>query len=168
MLHVNLSMPQHTRFGHALLHFWYGPKSEEMRGLVISMTGYPHNGGEHTLNVSAHPKDVIAWVELFRDEFPYVDEEIQHLLKALEGKTTGKVSLIETIRDANDTLLWQWVRCKNQFIDPDTDKAHSESEWKAGIDFDSLSMAKTEEDYIVCRKEDAPAIAEHIKKHGWH
>lgn len=119
MLRVKLSMPQHTRFGHALLHFWYGLKSEEMRGLIIEMNGYPHNGGEHSLIIGAQPKDVIAWVQLFGDEFPYIKEEIDILLKELEGKTTGKMDLMQILSEQKESLLWQWVRCKNEFIDPD-------------------------------------------------
>ncbi|ASU03496.1 hypothetical protein RISINGSUN_174 [Erwinia phage vB_EamM_RisingSun] len=172
MLHVNLSMPQQTRFGHALLHFWYGSKSEEMRGLVISMTGYPHNGGEHSLTIGANPKDVIAWVQLFRDEFPYVDEEIQLLLKELEGKTTGKVNLIQVIRDNKESLLWQWVRCQDRFINPvdgNVDKKQFIRKHVAGQQQPFVGRpVRTEEapDEIHCRKEDAPAVIEHIKQHG--
>lgn len=118
MLNVELSMGQHTRFGSALLRFWYSDMAEQFKGLVFSMSGYPHNGGFHSLNIGAHPKDVAAWLDLFEETYPFVKEELDILREELKDKRSGRVIMRNALQAKDPKYCWQWRKCDNTFISP--------------------------------------------------
>lgn len=78
MMHVtvNLSAPiHHERSGmsKALHNLYYG------RDTLLSMithNGYPHHGGEHALTISGGRVDVVAWLELFGEQYPDCAPEV--------------------------------------------------------------------------------------------
>lgn len=64
---VNMTSIQWSDMGRALHKFYYG-NSGTWLSLAPGHSGYPHNGGEHTMRVSGYRDEVVAFIELFRDE----------------------------------------------------------------------------------------------------
>lgn len=65
---VDASLPQHTPGGYLLYNMYYGTfldrvlKREER-------TGYPHNGGEHTLNLHLSWDDLQAFLDVVHETY---------------------------------------------------------------------------------------------------
>lgn len=57
--------------GFFLQHLYYDRIYEALLHLAPRRTGYPHNGGAHTLSIMGRPVDVIAWVELVLETFRF-------------------------------------------------------------------------------------------------
>ena len=64
-IHWNLSQPQHTPEGLGLMHMYY---DTDLSHILDDSSGYPHNGGEHTLHVRSTIPDLIDWLDLVSDE----------------------------------------------------------------------------------------------------
>ena len=151
MLHINLSMPECSRFGRALMDFWYSTVNEEMTPLLLSVSGYPHNGGMHTLVIGAHPKDVAAWLDLFEEKYPYVKEELQLVRQEMTDKGHGRITLMNLAIKQQPFLTWQYHKGNESFIDPKTGiqyaaeynkgERNHQSEWLAGTDPHWLGMS---------------------------
>ncbi len=68
LFHITASQPQHTPAGSLLGRMYYGSfldatLSRDQR------SGYPHNGGEHTLNLSLSLEDLKAFLDLVLETF---------------------------------------------------------------------------------------------------
>lgn len=73
---IDLSSPEHhERSGmpKALRDMYYG--NDTIRTLIKS-AGSPHNGGQHTLTIWGERREVIAWLDLFNEEYNNVQQEI--------------------------------------------------------------------------------------------
>lgn len=77
----NLSQPQHTEAGRLLSRFYYGSDGCLLREMATT-SGFPHNGGEHTLNVKATPAELVAWLELLKMTFPGHQRGFDELVKS--------------------------------------------------------------------------------------
>jgi hypothetical protein len=73
MVYVDLSAGQYTPFGGILHSFYYGGKYYILRDMLHFSTtssdksgysGYPHNGGEHSLRLSLPREEMIAYLEM--------------------------------------------------------------------------------------------------------
>lgn len=62
---IELSAPQESPLGKIVGDLFYNTRLLEM----VKHTGYPHNGGEHTLSIYGQPKDLIAFLELVIERF---------------------------------------------------------------------------------------------------
>lgn len=62
---IDLSSPLHSEMGKVLHKVYYGTQIPEVAGNV--MTGYPHNGGEHTMRLRGTKGDVLAVLDLISD-----------------------------------------------------------------------------------------------------
>lgn len=82
-IYVNLSYNEQSTLGNALYHFWYsnGP----LRDLAPGKSGYPHNGGEHTLSIRGSKGDCLAFLELMRDTYPKAAQDLSLLIQAIEA-----------------------------------------------------------------------------------
>lgn len=69
-MYVDLSAAQHIPFGKMLNHLYYSNQSllEQAPG----RSGYPHNGGEHTLTLSGDKGDIISFLDLITEKYPNV------------------------------------------------------------------------------------------------
>lgn len=67
-LHVKGSQPQHTDAGRLLGQMYYGGFLDRVLDRS-ERSGYPHNGGEHTLHLELSAADFLAFVEIVRDTF---------------------------------------------------------------------------------------------------
>lgn len=124
MLHVDLSMGQWTRFGSALLNFWYSNTCDQFKGLLFSMSGYPHHGGSHALVISAYPRDVLAWLDLFEEKYPFVKEELDILREEIQSRAlgNGRIWMHRILDEKAPQYNWQWRKCDNKFFSPEREQ----------------------------------------------
>lgn len=105
MVTVDLSMPQLSRFGRTLHKVYYG-KGHELLEIGIMHHGYPHNGGAHSLSIShSNPANIMAFLELYKEYYPEVTEEIDLMLKQLDGMKSGIIKLINSLHSYNPDLI---------------------------------------------------------------
>lgn len=68
-VYLDLSQPQHTDAGH-LLHQMYYSRPRLLDSLSRDeRTGYPHNGGMHTLSLHMTAEDLLAFRALVQQDF---------------------------------------------------------------------------------------------------
>lgn len=80
---VVLSAPEHHKTSHmpfALRQMYYGGDTLTR---LIDMSGYPNNGGQHTCTISGDRADVVAWLDLFLEEYPDAKPEIDIIKRAI-------------------------------------------------------------------------------------
>lgn len=87
---VDLSSPVHSNDGmsKALYRLYYGNSGLDD---LIEMTGYPHNGGEHTCIISGSKEDIIAWLDMLESTYYGIELEIKWIKREIEN--SNKVSL---------------------------------------------------------------------------
>lgn len=81
-IHIDLTTSQYCTFGEALYRFWYFSK---LRELAPNLSGYPHNGGEHSTRISGSEEDCRAFLELFVEQFPTTKPVIDRLIQELDS-----------------------------------------------------------------------------------
>ncbi|WP_186214576.1 hypothetical protein [Burkholderia gladioli] len=85
---VNASHPQDTPAGRILYRMYYGDFLAQ--ALVRNeYSGFPHNGGEHTLRLRMAPPDLKAFLELVEERFaphPGAAEFCESVRKRFEHK----------------------------------------------------------------------------------
>jgi hypothetical protein len=64
---VNLTDCQQSPLGRIIGNLYY--QKDAIVDLAPNCTGYPHNGGQHTMNVRGSKGDVTAFLELVRDAY---------------------------------------------------------------------------------------------------
>lgn len=80
---VILTVPGHhktSHMPHAIRQLHYG--NDNLSGL-ISMSGYPNNGGQHTCTIWGKRPDVVAWLDLFLEEYPDTKPEIDIIKRTI-------------------------------------------------------------------------------------
>lgn len=91
---VNLSLTAAERhpFGRLLNHLYYS--NEDLVDIAPDRSGFPHNGGEHTLRIVGDHGDVIAWLDLFLGNYPTSRDYIYEIKKQIRSKLLeGSVSI---------------------------------------------------------------------------
>ena len=76
VLAINASQPQHTPAGSVLGHMYYRGFLEK----VLSRdeySGYPHNGGMHSLTLYLSKEDAHAFLDLAKTHFARYPEEVE-------------------------------------------------------------------------------------------
>lgn len=74
---VDLSAPQVSVTGKALFHLLYN--NDQLFKMAPNHTGCPHHGGEHSFSITGPRQDVIAWLDLFAEEYPTVNNMVKHV-----------------------------------------------------------------------------------------
>jgi hypothetical protein len=85
LLHADLSSGQYSQYGKILHHLYYSHKY--LMDMAPGRSGYPHNGGEHTLRVKGSKEDIVAWLEMVRDEYARISklpEGVAEVQKAID------------------------------------------------------------------------------------
>ena len=89
VVNLNLTASQQSVLGKLLYRYYYYDNclgmgdSEQM---VFS--GYPHNGGEHTLRVRGEKDECIAFLQLFGESYPTTTIMCEMLIRQIqEGQT---------------------------------------------------------------------------------
>lgn len=83
ILYVDASQPQHTPAGNLLGRMYY-------RGFLTTLlsreqySGYPHNGGAHSLTLSLSEEDLTAFVAVVREKYAG-DEGLPAFLETIES-----------------------------------------------------------------------------------
>lgn len=68
LFHVTATQPQHTPAGRLLSRMYYGSFLDATL-TRDQRSGYPHNGGEHTLNLKLSLEDLKAFLDLVLETF---------------------------------------------------------------------------------------------------
>lgn len=68
IFHVSASQAQHSPAGHLLSKMYYGSFLDKLVPRE-QRSGYPHNGGEHTLNLAMTLPDLKALLDLVLETF---------------------------------------------------------------------------------------------------
>lgn len=90
-IRINLSYGENTSFGKALYNLYYGNKV--LLEMAPNRSGYPHNGGEHTLSISGEAGECRAFLELLKDQYPLrATYEVDLVLAALD-KGESRINL---------------------------------------------------------------------------
>jgi len=82
--HIDLSQPQHTDLGRLLYRYYYGTTSDLVKKqfLPCEYSGYPHNGGEHTLTLNVSPVRLADFFYVLNKGMP-ADQQLVNQLKEL-------------------------------------------------------------------------------------
>lgn len=82
---VNLSAPQSSCLGKALADLYYKTNLLDLLDTSkVIRTGFPHNGGMHTLTLTGEPKEIIDFLRVLVDAFDsQAAREIFKVRKAL-------------------------------------------------------------------------------------
>lgn len=86
---VNASQPQHTPAGNLLFRMYYQTNFLDALLSREQRDGYPHNGGEHTLNLKLTLADLRVFLDLVLETFkshegavPFVESVKERFRKA--------------------------------------------------------------------------------------
>jgi len=106
---VDLSTSQYIPFGKMLNHLYYSNKT--LLALAPGKSGYPHNGGEHTLSLNGEAGDITAFLDLVLAAYPAVVKEIVAIKDAIvlsDGRTTvyAKKLFSQRICDYHETYTY--------------------------------------------------------------
>lgn len=86
---LDLSASQASPMGRVLHACHYGSgQLAQLTKCDLYSSGYPHNGGEHTLRLKGSRQDLIAWMELFEQ---YAGHRQLEVIAALHVVTGGRV-----------------------------------------------------------------------------
>lgn len=69
LYHFNASQPQHTPAGKLLGSMYYGGFLEKVLARDEA-SGYPHNGGEHSLTLHLTPSSLESFLALVEESYP--------------------------------------------------------------------------------------------------
>lgn len=69
-MYIKASQPQYTPAGKLLGSMYYGSFLQTALSSE-QYSGYPHNGGEHTLSLTMSPADVGAFLEIIKETYPH-------------------------------------------------------------------------------------------------
>lgn len=84
IVRVDLTAPQESLMGRMLQHLYYRTDTLELIKDTCVVTGYPHNGGSHTLRISGEIGEVIDFLRVLRSEYRGgVNKELFKVHKAL-------------------------------------------------------------------------------------
>jgi hypothetical protein len=65
-VHVRLSAPEHSALGQIIGQVYYNTRILDLLRST-ERTGYPHNGGQHTLELHCAPLDAIEMIEMIKE-----------------------------------------------------------------------------------------------------
>lgn len=83
-IRVNMSAGQETPFGKILYNLYYG-SGRHLLESVTSRSGYPHNGGEHTLYVNATKEDVLSFFDQLEQRFASAKPALDNLREQINS-----------------------------------------------------------------------------------
>jgi hypothetical protein len=81
-IRVKLSSCQESAVGKALGHLYYS--NSTLCSLAPNRSGYPHNGGEHTLDISGDSGECSAFIELMIERYPQAADQFQYVLSEIK------------------------------------------------------------------------------------
>lgn len=82
ILFVNASQPQHTPAGSLLGRMYYHGFLDKLLSRE-QYSGYPHNGGEHSLTLSLSEEDLSAFMAIAREKYAK-DEGLPAFLETIQ------------------------------------------------------------------------------------
>ena len=115
--YVDLSMGEHTRFGSALNKFFYSGVYEELKGLLRFMSGCPHTGGMHKLEITDQSDVLLGWLNLFEEHYPFVKEELDIVRFEIKQNKESRIHLRKLIQEQNLKYNSRWLKSTNTFIE---------------------------------------------------
>lgn len=113
LVNVDLSCAEHIPFGEVVANLYYRNKS--LLELAPGRTGYPHNGGQHSLRVFGDRGDIDAWLSLVVQAYPKVVKEVMLLRDALtnwkagDGRVVAAKLFSQQVYDYHESYTYQMV-----------------------------------------------------------
>lgn len=83
-IRVNMSAGQETTFGKILSNLYYG-SGRHLLETVTGRSGYPHNGGEHTLYVNATKEEVLSFFDQLEDRYASAKPALDNLREQINS-----------------------------------------------------------------------------------
>lgn len=84
IVRMDLTAPQQSVMGRMLEHLYYQTDMLDLIKETCVVTGFPHNGGSHTLRISGERQEVIDFLRVLKSEYRGdVSKEIFKVHKAL-------------------------------------------------------------------------------------
>ena len=78
-----------------------------------------YSGGEHGVNLFTEKgEEIKAWLELVKETYPAIEEEISLLLKEIGNSKGGFYDMRKILQDRKPSLLWRWSPLNKDFLPP--------------------------------------------------
>ena len=95
--YIKLSAPQESEQGRIVADMYYG--NQNLLNLVTKRSGYPHNGGEHSLVVGEwKPSDLVAWLDLVIECYSVRMPDCVHTIQAIREKAAQEFDELYKIK----------------------------------------------------------------------
>lgn len=69
IVRMDLTAPQNSLMGRMLAHLYYHTDTLELIKETCVVTGFPHNGGSHTLRITGEREEVIDFLRVLKSEY---------------------------------------------------------------------------------------------------
>lgn len=81
LFRLKLDHSQHFKFSKFVRGILY---RDDLRSQIYTFSGYPYNGGQHTLTLTDRPEKIIQYLELLKRDFPNFCAEIEMIVHDIE------------------------------------------------------------------------------------
>lgn len=116
---VRLVVNQHCRLGWWFEREYFSYNNRDLRDLAPKNGEKYCSGGEHGVSLLTDKGDEIrAWLELVKETYPVIEEEIGLLLKEIGNSKGGFYDMRKILRDRKPSLLWRWSPLNKDFLPP--------------------------------------------------
>lgn len=79
LVYIDMSAGQDSEFGRVLRKFYYGGKHNDLIAVAPGRSGFPHDGGFHSMRIAGVSVDCTTFLQLFVERFPEVKESIDFI-----------------------------------------------------------------------------------------
>lgn len=116
---VRLVVSQHCRLGWWFEREYFSHLNRDLRDLAPKNSETYYSGGEHGVNLFTEKgEEIKAWLELVKETYPIIEEEIGLLLKEIGNSKGGFYDMRKILRDRKPSLLWRWSPLNKDFLPP--------------------------------------------------
>ncbi len=84
---IDMTALEGSEFGKLLRNYYYG-NHRDLIELAPGRSGFPHDGGFHSMRIAGSVKDCTAFLKLFEERFPETTPVVSYVLDAISfGET---------------------------------------------------------------------------------
>lgn len=80
---IDMSAVQESPFGKILNKYYYGGSNTDLLSLAPGRSGFPHDGGFHSMRIHGSIEDCTAFLKLFEERFPEAKPVVSYVLDAI-------------------------------------------------------------------------------------
>lgn len=116
---VRLIVNQYCRLGWWFEREYFSYANKDLRDLAPKNSEKYYSGGEHGVSLLTDEGDEIrAWLELVKETYPVIEEEIGLLLKEIGNSKGGFYDMRKILQNRKPSLLWRWSPLNKDFLPP--------------------------------------------------